>query len=73
MKQINVRVGQCPYNNKFESTINGINKPFKETLKLADEMFTLGSGNPITIDGESYVVEKALFVGNRIIAEAHSK
>ena len=72
MKQINIRIGKCPYTDKFESTINGVNKPFKETLKIADEMFKLREGNLIVIGGELYTIIKVLFEGDRIIAEAYN-
>jgi hypothetical protein len=73
MNQVNVRLGKCPYSNKFESTINGVNKPFKETWELSQAMFEKGEDSSIVIDGESYTVIKALVQDERIIAEAHQK
>lgn len=73
MSQINVRVGKFPFSDKYESTINGVPKPLKETWELANKMFSCGVGNPIIIDGEVYIVEKALFEEDRIIAEAHEQ
>jgi hypothetical protein len=72
-KQVNIRVGKCLYNDNFECTINGLNKPLQETLELAQEMFKRGENNSIVIDGDLYTVEKALYQGNRIIAEAHQR
>lgn len=70
MKQINIRVGKCPFSEDFESTINGVKKPLEETLKLANEMMVLGEDHLITIDGDVYNIQKACFEGDRIIAEA---
>lgn len=71
MIQVNVRIGERPIVGGFECTINGIKKPFKETLELANKMFEVGEGSTIVIDGDTLTVEKALFDGDRLIAEAH--